>query len=295
MAHEFDTGFPEPFASLCREYPGAEVYPTEDFRLEWGPIFHRGRLDGTARVLVIGQDPGAHEAIVRRILVGEAGQRVQGFLAKLGIETSYVMVNAFLYSVYGQRGANRHADDPHVAEYRNRWLDALFAGGGVEAVVACGRLAAGAFEQWATTPAGQGVDLPFRAITHPTYPEGASAAGQRTKAEATAELLANWNEALAALTPDIRHPDVSRPLEPYGTVFLPEDLSPIPERDLPPGLPPWMGALESWAHRAAVGLSETASADPVRVAEAKRATLVVTVPRQHRPWAATPAEVAGTG
>jgi uracil-DNA glycosylase len=288
MAHEFDTGLAEPFASLCREYPGAEVYPPEDFRLEWGPIFHRGRLDGTARVLVIGQDPGAHEAIVRRILVGEAGQRVQGFLAKLGIETSYVMVNAFLYSVYGQRGANRHADDPHIAAYRNRWLDTLLVRSQVEAVVACGRLAAGAFEQWAATPTGQGVAVEFRAITHPTYPESASSAGQRTKAEATAELLANWNEALGRLGPAIRHPDASRPLEPYGTAFLPDELRPIPERDLPPGMPPWMGALESWAHRSAVGLSDTAADDPARVAEAKRATLVVTVPRPHRPWRSSP-------
>ena len=51
---------------------------------------------------MLGQDPGQHESIARRCLVGEAGQRVQGLLWKLGIERSYVMVNAFLYSVYGQ-------------------------------------------------------------------------------------------------------------------------------------------------------------------------------------------------
>jgi hypothetical protein len=46
------------------EYPEADVYPTDQFRIEWGPIFHRGRLDGSARVLVIGQDPAQHETIV---------------------------------------------------------------------------------------------------------------------------------------------------------------------------------------------------------------------------------------
>ena len=56
------------------------MYPTDSFRVEWGPVFHRGRLDGSARVLIIGQDPATHEAICRRILVGEAGQRIQGFL-----------------------------------------------------------------------------------------------------------------------------------------------------------------------------------------------------------------------
>src|SRR4051795_9822867 len=114
-----------PFDQLAAVYPGADVYPVKDFRLEWGPIFHRGRLDGTARVLVLGQDPATHEAISRRILVGEAGQRVQGLLGKVGITTSYVMVNTFLYSVYGQGGGERHADDTAIADYRNRWLDAL--------------------------------------------------------------------------------------------------------------------------------------------------------------------------
>ena len=109
MAHDFDLGYSaEPFRTLCREYPDETVYPSADFRTEWGPIFHRGRLDGTARVLILGQDPAQHETIARRILVGEAGQRIQGFLAKLGIDRSYVMVNTFLYSVYGQGGGNRH-------------------------------------------------------------------------------------------------------------------------------------------------------------------------------------------
>src|SRR5215510_10281572 len=102
MPHLFDPGYgSEPFLTLCQEYPGADVYPPARFRVEWGPIFHRGRLDGTARVLIIGQDPAQHETVIRRILVGEAGRRLQGFLAKLGITQSYVLVNTFLYSVYG--------------------------------------------------------------------------------------------------------------------------------------------------------------------------------------------------
>jgi hypothetical protein len=84
---EFDPGpAAEPFSTLARDYPWADAYPAADFRVEWGPIFHRGRLDGSARVLIVGQDPGQHESIARRILVGEAGQRSQGFLRKLGIE-----------------------------------------------------------------------------------------------------------------------------------------------------------------------------------------------------------------
>src|SRR3712207_7760306 len=48
---DFDPGpVEEPFASLARRYHGPNVYPPADFRVEWGPIFHRGRLDNTARL-----------------------------------------------------------------------------------------------------------------------------------------------------------------------------------------------------------------------------------------------------
>src|SRR4029450_5283104 len=98
---EVCAGYPAPFDVLVADYPGEDVYPSADFRTEWGPIFHRGRLDGSARGLVLGQDAGHPAAISLRILVGEAGQRVQGLLARLGIRRSYVMVNTFLYSVFG--------------------------------------------------------------------------------------------------------------------------------------------------------------------------------------------------
>ena len=81
-AHRYCPGYPPPYDKLVAIYPGDNVYPSADFRTEWGPIFHRGRLDGSARVLVLGQDPAAHESIARRILIGEAGQRTQGLLAK---------------------------------------------------------------------------------------------------------------------------------------------------------------------------------------------------------------------
>jgi hypothetical protein len=284
MAHAFDPGYTRRFATLVRNYPGPEVYPPKDFRVEWGPIFHRGRLDGTARVLVVGQDPAAHETIVRRILVGEAGQRIQGFLARLGIETSYVMINAFLYSVYGQGGGSRHKDDPLIAEYRNRWLDALLVDSQVEAVVALGQLADVAFTAWLATPAGQAVNVAYEPITHPTFPESASRSGRLTKPEATALMLANWNEALEALHPAITHRDVERPLVPYGTALKDSDRSPIPELDLPPGMPLWMGAVESWAVRSNVGEATGATATDAAVANAKRATIVVKIPRVHRTW-----------
>lgn len=232
MAHAFDPGpVKEPFLTLARDYPGTDAYPADEFRTEWGPIFHRGRLDGSARVLVIGQDPAQHEAICRRILVGEAGQRAQAFLAKLGIDTSYVMINALLYSVYRDSGTERN-DDPKVAGYRNRWLDALLIGTGVEAVVAFGRLARESFEIWKDTPAGQARNVAFEAVRHPTFPEGSGGGSAAMRS-----MLENWNEALQRLRPKIAHPDASRPFVPYDVAKRAENAA-IPERDLPAGLPP---------------------------------------------------------
>lgn len=271
MSHEFDPGYgAQPWRSLCREFPGEETYPSADFRTEWGPIFHRGRLDGTARVLVIGQDPADHEAIARRILVGEAGQRVQGFLARLGIERSYAMVNAFLYGVYGQAGGQRHDDDEAIAAYRNRWLDALFVPGSLEAVVALGALAEKAWQAWKRTPAGSATAIPFVRITHPTQPESSSRGNRAKRDAAIAAMLLNWNEALVVLHPALSHRDVERPLRRYGSAFAPGDLVEIPERDLPPGIPPFMRALERWASREGTGA-------------VKRATIRVRVPAGFRP------------
>jgi uracil-DNA glycosylase len=271
--HPFDPGpVAEPFAGLCRAYPGQEAYPPEDFRVEWGPIFHRGRLDGSARILVLGQDPGQHESIARRILVGEAGQRVQGFLGKLGIDSSYVMLNAFLYSVYGQGGGERHRDDHAIVEYRTRWLDALLVDTGVEAVVAFGHLAHDALDRWLATPAGTGASLHCERLPHPTMPEASSKGDEAKRAAAMKAMLGEWNQALERLDGQLGQRDANRPLEPYSDDLRPEDLAAIPEQDLPAGTPPWMRSLKQWAAREGT------------TADAKRATVVVTVPNGERPW-----------
>lgn len=276
MTHEFDPGYVcEPFTSLCRTYPGEDVYPAERFRIEWGPIFHRGRLDGSARILAIGQDPGQHENIARRILVGEAGQRVQGFLARLGLTSSYVMINASLYSLFGSSGFANN-DDPDVVSYRNRWLNALLVDSNVTAVVAFGRLADEAFDTWRTTELGSKVNVSYHHVIHPTFPESASANGTTTREEAVGEMLRSWNAALDALRPAITTPDETGSITPYGTDLAPEDLAPIPERDLPAGVPSWMRSLSAWAVRRGETIEE------------KRATISIAVPRDERPWPPLP-------
>lgn len=271
--HEFCPGYVRaPYRRLVADYPDESVFKVDDFRIEWGPVFHRGRLDRTARILVVGQDPAQHEAVVRRILVGTAGRRIQGFLTRLGIDRSYVMINAFAYSVFGQGGGSRNIDDPVITAYRNRWLDTLVKDQPIEAILSLGMLAEESVKLWqGQTARGKAFPGVVTAMRHPTYPESASASGQITRAEAMAKMLVTWNAALDTLTGHVT-PDAARPLTHYGTDLEPADLSVIPERDLPPGLPAWMRSEKTWARRE--------GADPME----KRATVVVRIPTSERPF-----------
>ena len=242
MAHDYDPGYgAEPFRTLVNQHPDDTVYPQSKFRTEWGPIFHRGRLDGTARVVVIGQDPAQHENILRRTLVGEAGQRVQGFLFKMGIDRSYVIINAFLYSAFGS-GLGSFDNKVGIKNYRNRWLDALMQPP-VQAVVAFGGHAKTAFEKWKASPNGAGDARAFVALKHPTFPES----GGLTSAQIAA-MLAEWTAGLQTLRTVVT-PDVARPLVPYGAKFTAADRKLIPEFDLPAGAPPFMTIQQNWAFR----------------------------------------------
>jgi uracil-DNA glycosylase len=254
------------FVSLVKDYPGPDVYAPDAFRVEWGPIFHRGRLDGSARLLVIGQDPAQSEAIVRRILVGEAGHRTQGLMAKLGVTRSYVMVNTYVYSVYGQQAGEQHIEDAEIARYRNRWLEAIFDANAIDAVIALGHLADRAWQTWKQTPAGAAHQPAYRHVTHPTQPESSSARDPTKLPAALAAMLANWNEALAALRPRISSPDVSGPLVRYGAQFTPAERVDIPELDIPAGVPAWMRSAQPWASRDGA------------TAAARRRNVTITVP-----------------
>ena len=121
---EWDAGPTGAFVDLFAQAPQYEAWG-EHFRRAWGPVFYRGRLDGSARVMVIAQSPGPAELITRRGLSGLAGQRIQRFLHKLGLDRSYVMGNAFLY------GLQRPLDDtvreiarlPGLVEWRSEFYE----------------------------------------------------------------------------------------------------------------------------------------------------------------------------
>lgn len=216
---------------------------------------------------MIGQDPAQHETIVRRILVGEAGRRVQGFLAKLGITQSYVFINTYLYSVYGSV-KTKTRKNPALIDYRNRWLEALLIGQQVEAVLALGQAADEAWQFWQATPAGQSVSVAYAAVTHPTQPENSSKGDKTKLPAATKKMLQNWNAALQTLSPSVQHPDVPTALVLYGENWVGGDRVGIPEFDYPAGLPAWMHEQDGWAKRA--GTDDLA----------KRRNITLTVPKE---------------
>lgn len=202
------------------------THPSHRFRIEFGPVYYRGRLDGTARVLLVGQDPSTDEILAGRIFVGQSGQRVQGLLRKLGIARSYVLVNTFLFPVYGQFDAPLGAisQEAPVLGFRNQLLDRIAAENRIEAVLTIGAAAKDAVQRW-PKPAG----LTVFDLTHPSAPE--------------AQVTASWNGALAAMAAAIRPDDGVAPNPaPYGPAFQPGDSADIPRFDLPFGVPSWHGA-----------------------------------------------------
>src|SRR5437016_2105627 len=152
---EFDPGPPAAYANLFENAPDYSPF-RDDFWFDWGPIFYRGRLDGTARILCIGSDPGPTERVACRSLVGDAGQRVQGFLSKLGLSRSYLCLNVFIYGLFPSHGSDavHIMSDPGQLTWRNQLYD-LAKPATVKAIVAFGVNARNAVAKWpgkGTTP-----------------------------------------------------------------------------------------------------------------------------------------------
>lgn len=209
-------------------------HPARRFRLDFGPVYYRGRLDGTARVLVVGQDPSTNEILAHRIFVGRSGQRVQGFLNKLGITRSYVMLNAFLYSVFGQFDSELRniSLEATILDYRNAFFDRLADENPLQAIVAFGSGAQHAVQHWP-----RAADYPVFDVMHPAAPIQSA-------------VLATWNAALDGMRPLVdADEDGAVASEVYGSAFLSADHSSIPRFDLPFGMAPWHGTAPGQSER----------------------------------------------
>lgn len=224
MAVQFDPGPPEHYARHFAAMPDYAPFK-QFFWYDWGPVFYRGRLDGSARILCIASDPGATERVVGRTLVGDAGQRVQGFLAKLGVTHSYLCLNAYSLALIPSEAAG--GDDVLDAPDHKAWRNALYdmaKTADVQAIIAFGVQAQRAAAKWP----GKGA-TPLFNLPHPSSHDPVA--------------LANaWREAIAQLR-TIVPPDEAggASLPNYGEQIVEADYRSIPKRDLPFGLPNFVG------------------------------------------------------
>lgn len=223
MLDDFDKGPTKELAKLFAHAPDYTAHK-EHFWFDWGPVYYRGRLDKRVKVLCIASDPGPTERLTCRNLVGDAGQRVQGFLAKLGLTHSYLCLNAFLYALHPSHffSAKDILELPDHVTWRNKVFNRL-VGTDLQAVIAFGSMAQLAVDLWTD------VSVPVFKVAHPSFRE-------------EEELLAGWREAIpqlrAIITPDS---DGNNTSPNYGTTFTEADYAPIPRRDLPFGIPSWIG------------------------------------------------------
>ena len=222
---QFDKGPPIKIARHLAAVPPLAAEHRDLFWYDWGPVFYRGRLDGTAKVLGIASDPGPTERLVGRTLVGDAGQRVQGFLTKLGLTSNYILVNAFPFAVHPSKVAKALPllADPAQLSWRNRLYNMIISTK-LEAIIAFGGNAQAALRLWDRAP-----QVPTFSVPHPSSHD-------------EADLVAKWAAAIPdvrrAVTPD---PGGDQNGPNYDTKITESDYARIPPADLPYGQPSWIG------------------------------------------------------
>jgi len=214
-----------------------EVGDTTTFWYAFGPVLYRGRLDGTARVLCIASDPGPTECLpfIRRTLVGDSGQKAQGFLAKLGLTRSYVLVNAFAVAMKPSeksKGMKVLKANAAIKAARHALYNALL-GIDLEVIVDFGEEAHTAYDMWAASnPAVK--EIPRVKLPHP------AAVDRDGSGNDTA--LKEWTKAIKTLRgivlPDV---DGDATIPNYGAFFTEMDYARIPRWDLPAAAPRYAG------------------------------------------------------
>ncbi len=233
------------------------------FWYNFGPVFYRGRLDGSARIMVIASDPGPEECLpfVRHPMVGDAGQRVQGFLARLGINRSYVLVNAYAYAMrpsfvkknYGKAILTESfsrvvppldltpaqlAEVHKITTWRNEFFTRVARSSHLEAIVPMGGNAGPAYTVWMASLAADDPirRIPVVKVDHP------SAVDRNPGGPRPDSSLAGWQKAVTKLRGLVK-PDAgqSNAGPNYGEYFTENDYTRIPRADLPRNAPVTLG------------------------------------------------------
>jgi hypothetical protein len=180
---------------------------------------------------------------MRRTLVGDSGQKAQGFLSKLGLVRSYVLVNAFAVALHPSKttkGINILKTNAAITAARHGLYNALLKPT-LQAIVAMGDNAEEAYKLWkAANPAVAA--KPFVKVAHP-----AAVDRDGTGNDAA---LKGWKNAITQLrgvvTPDAGG-DATQPN--FGNFFTEMDYVRIPRWDLPKVAPLYAGD-DSWGRAA---------------------------------------------
>ena len=239
------TGTLKTFLAATPDYE-TEVGDPTTFWYAFGPVLYRGRLDGSARVLCIASDPGPSECLpfARRTLIGDSGQKTQGFLSKLGLRRSYVLVNAFAVAMRPSKktsGLRVLRTNAAIMAARHGLYDRLLGGTKLQAIIAFGEIAQAAYDVWALSNPDVKAVRSFK-LAHP--------AAVDRDASGDDEALRGWAKAIKSLraivTPDID----GDPKSPnFGDYFTEIDYARIPRWDLPSAAPIYVGD-DSWGRAA---------------------------------------------
>jgi uracil-DNA glycosylase len=232
---------------------GQAVLRHEAFRWHHGPMFYRGRLDGSARVVLVGQEGAQDESLSHRSFTGGTGARMQHFLRHIGLDRSYLFLNSFVYPIFGQytdalRPLAQDARSP-IVQHRHRILDKAVLDGDARLVVAVGRAAKESVATWVRAHGGSadpehldsagGGSLPgtlrLVGVLHPGSASGGSTSAIKADFQRACDLVRSRVEADAGWLP--ADPGVQRNLSaPYQYRS-----APIPFRDFPFGTCPRLG------------------------------------------------------
>jgi uracil-DNA glycosylase len=229
------------------------VLGREAFRWHHGPMFFRGRLDGSAKVVLVGQEGAQDESLSHRSFTGGTGARMQHFLRHIGLDRSYLFLNSFVYPIFGQYSdmLRRIAQDLRspITEHRNRILDKAVVDGDVRLVVAVGRAAKESIATWVRAHGGNADpnqlhaatlgSLPSRVrlvgVVHPGSASGGSTSAIRADFQRACNLIRDRVDADPGWLP--ADPGVPRNLD----AAYQYRSAAIPHRDFPFGTCPRLG------------------------------------------------------
>lgn len=241
---DFDAGPEKEMLKIINQMPSFKPYKRFFPWLSWGPVFYRGRTNGSARVICVASDPAQIERIANRALVGDAGQRVQGFLGKIGVRSSYLCLNAFCYPFvpryyFDVLSVSREQE---IVEWRNALFNSATSEE-TELVLCYGGQASLAVELWPNHQKYKVVKIPHPSSRNPK------------------KMLARWSSAVEEIQSWFQPEDGAEKSQNYGDEFTESDYAPVPKFDLPFGAPSFLGD-NRWSRLSSTPKLETANRPP---------------------------------